>query len=95
MCHAPIVFRHTRNSQGEFIVKGRKVTGFTNSEEDAVGLTDVVPTLVEDMLKDRGGLYVKAEDWAPFVQVDGHLITGQNPASSEPAAAALLELLAE
>lgn len=95
VCHAPIVFKHTKTAAGDYIVKGRKVTGFTNSEEEAVGLTDIVPTLVEDMLIDRGGDYAKTEDWAPFVQVDGRLITGQNPASSEPAAEALLEQLSK
>ena len=69
------------------------VTGFTNTEEDAVGLTDVVPFLVEDMLKANGGNYHKGADWASFVVTDGKLVTGQNPASSEEAAHKLLELL--
>ena len=93
VCHAPIVLRDAKTKDGEFIVKGRAVTGFTNSEEDAVGLTDVVPHLVEDTLIERGGKYAKTSDFAPFVQIDGVLITGQNPASSEPAARALLEAL--
>ena len=74
-------------------MSGRKVTGFTNSEEDGVGLTDVVPFLVEDMLKDNGGEYVRGDDWASFVVTDGKLVTGQNPASSEEAAKELLALL--
>jgi putative intracellular protease/amidase len=74
-------------------VKGKNVTGFTNTEEDAAGLSKVVPFLVEDMLKERGGQFTKAADWQPHVVVDGLLITGQNPASSEPAAKALLATL--
>lgn len=93
VCHAPIVLADAKNEAGEYIVSGRKVTGFTNGEEDAVGLTDIVPLLVEDTLIERGGHYNKIEDFAPFVQIDGQLVTGQNPASSEPAAVALLELL--
>ena len=90
VCHAPAVFRHTR-VHGQPLVKGKKVTGFTNSEEAAVGLTDVVPFLVEDMLKDSGGQYSKLDDWQPYAVTDGNLITGQNPASSEAAAKALLK----
>ncbi|CAL1691600.1 Protein/nucleic acid deglycase HchA [Brevundimonas subvibrioides] len=93
VCHAPGVLRHVKGPNGEYLVKGRKVAGFTNGEEDAVGLTDVVPFLVEDMLKANGGLYEKGADFAPFVLTDGKLITGQNPASSEEAAKALLGLL--
>ncbi|MFW8637570.1 type 1 glutamine amidotransferase domain-containing protein [Cribrihabitans pelagius] len=93
VCHAPGVFRHVTDSNGEPLVKGRRVAGFTNSEEEAVGLTDVVPFLVEDMLKEKGGNYEKGEDWAPYVAVDGKLVTGQNPASSEAAAKELLALL--
>jgi putative intracellular protease/amidase len=91
VCHAPGALRHTVDPEGRPLVEGKKVTGFTNSEEDAVGLTDVVPFLVEDMLKANGGSYSKVADWAPYVVVDGLLITGQNPASSGPAAARLLE----
>ena len=76
-------------------MKGKRVTGFANSEEEAVHLTDVVPFLVEDELKRLGGLYEKAPDWQSFVMVDGRLITGQNPASSTAAAHALLSVLAE
>lgn len=94
VCHAPGVLRHTRASNGEALVHGKNVTGFTNTEEDAAGLSKVVPFLVEDMLKENGGLYSKAADWQAHVVVDGLLITGQNPASSEPAAKALLASLA-
>ena len=93
VCHAPGVLRHVKSSDGQPLVKGMKVTGFTNSEEDAVGLSKVVPFLVEDMLKENGGIYSKGADWAPYVLTDGILITGQNPASSEEAAQALLKLL--
>ncbi|KGJ21675.1 type 1 glutamine amidotransferase domain-containing protein [Paracoccus sanguinis] len=94
VCHAPAVFRHTQGPDGKPLVSGRRVTGFTNTEEDGVGLTDVVPFLVEDMLKANGGDYEKGADWASFVLTDGKLVTGQNPASSEDAAKALLKLLA-
>lgn len=93
VCHAPAALRHVKGPDGEFLVKGRKVTGFTNSEEEGVGLTDVVPFLVEDMLKANGGLYSKGADWGEHVLTDGKLVTGQNPASSEGAAKALLALL--
>jgi putative intracellular protease/amidase len=93
VCHAPGVLRHVKQASGEPLVAGRRVTGFTNSEEAAVGLTEVVPFLVEDMLKARGGQFFRGADWAPHVETDGLLVTGQNPASSEPAAAALLTLL--
>ncbi len=93
VCHAPGVLRHAKAPDGQPLVKGRKVTGFTNSEEEGVQLTKVVPFLVEDMLKANGGEYAKGADWAPFVLTDGMLVTGQNPASSEGAAEALLQLL--
>jgi len=93
VCHAPGVLRHAKAPGGEPLVKGRKVTGFTNTEEEGVQLTKIVPFLVEDMLKANGGAYAKGADWAPFVLTDGLLVTGQNPASSEPAAKALLQLL--
>lgn len=93
VCHAPAVLRHPKGEDGKPVVAGRQVTGFTNSEEKASGLTDVVPFLVEDMLKEQGGRYSKAGDWQPHVVSDGLLITGQNPASSAPAAKALLDLL--
>ncbi|MCE8421484.1 type 1 glutamine amidotransferase domain-containing protein, partial [Rhodovulum sulfidophilum] len=79
VCHAPGVFRHPKGPDGKPLVSGRTVTGFTNSEEDGVGLTDVVPFLVEDMLKSNGGQYRKGEDWASFVVIDGKLVTDQNP----------------
>ena len=93
VCHAPGVLRHVKGRGGKPLVSGRKVSGFTNSEEEAVGLTDVVPFLVEDMLKENGGLYEKGADWGVHVVTDGKLVTGQNPASSEEAAKALLKLL--
>ncbi|MCW8806775.1 MAG: type 1 glutamine amidotransferase domain-containing protein [Rhodanobacter sp.] len=93
VCHAPAVLRHPKSADGSSVVKGKSVTGFTNTEEEAVGLTDVVPFLVEDMLKKNGGGYSKGADWQPHVVTDGLLITGQNPASSEPAAKALLKML--
>lgn len=93
VCHAPGVFRHVKGNDGEPLVKSRRVTGFTNGEEEGVGLTDVVPFLVEDMLKDNGADYRKGDDWASYVEVDGKLVTGQNPASSEAAAKELLALL--
>jgi putative intracellular protease/amidase len=95
VCHAPGIFKHTKNTDGTPLVKGKKVTGFTNSEEDAVQLTDVVPFLVEDMLKAAGGMYSKSDDWTPYAIEDGLLITGQNPASSERVAELLLKKLAE
>jgi putative intracellular protease/amidase len=94
VCHAPGVLRHVKAADGSALVKGKKVTGFTNTEEDAVGLTKVVPFLVEDMLKANGGEYSKGADWQSYVVTDGKLVTGQNPASSEAGAEALLKLLA-
>ena len=94
VCHAPGVLRHVKAADGSPLVKGKKVTGFTNTEEEAVGLTHIVPFLVEDMLKQNGGEYSKLGDWQPYAITDGLLITGQNPASSEAAAEALLKLLA-
>lgn len=94
VCHAPGVLRHARAADGKPLVQGRNVTGFTNTEEEAVGLTAVVPFLVEDELKRNGGLFSKVADWQPYVVADGLLITGQNPASSAPAARALIEKLA-
>jgi putative intracellular protease/amidase len=95
VCHGPGVLHRATEHDGTPLVRGRKVTGFTNSEEAAVGLTDVVPFLVEDELTRLGGLYSKAGDWQPYVVRDGLLVTGQNPASSGPAADALLALAAE
>jgi len=92
VCHAPGVL-HRVKFQGQPIVKGKRVTGFTNDEEEAVHLTRVVPFLVEDELKRLGGRYEKAANWASFAITDGRLITGQNPASSKAGAQALLKLL--
>lgn len=93
VCHAPGVLRHVKSADGKPLVQNKSVTGFTNTEEEAVGLTQVVPFLVEDMLKQLGGNYSKLDDWASHVVTDGLLITGQNPASSEAAATALLKML--
>ncbi|KPX47286.1 ThiJ/PfpI family protein [Pseudomonas syringae pv. helianthi] len=93
VCHAPGVLRHVKAPDGQPLVKGRRVTGFTNSEEEAVGLTDVVPFLVEDELKALGGDYSKGDDWSVYVLTDGKLVTGQNPASSAQAAKDVLTLL--
>ena len=93
VCHSPGVFRRVMY-QGAPLVKGKRVTGFANSEEEAVGLTHVVPFLVEDELKRLGGLYEQVPSWQPLAIVDGRLVTGQNPASSTAAAKELLKLLA-
>ena len=90
VCHAPGVLRHVRAANGDPFVRGRRVTGFTNGEEAAVELTDVVPFLIEDEFIAQGADYAKGPDWAPFVVIDGQLITGQNPASSEAVARALV-----
>jgi putative intracellular protease/amidase len=91
VCHAPGVLRHARQPDGRPLVEGKNVTGFTNTEEAAVELTEVVPFLVEDELKAKGGHFSRGEDWAPHVVADGLLITGQNPASSAPVARLLLK----
>lgn len=94
VCHAPTVFLNAEAPGGVPLVQGLEVTGFSNAEEEAVGLADAVPFLLEDELKGRGGDYSKAnEDFAPHVVVDGNLVTGQNPASSERAANAVLKAL--
>jgi putative intracellular protease/amidase len=93
VCHAPGVLRHAKGTDGQPLVKGKRVTGFTNSEEEAVQLTKVVPFLVEDELKAKGGIFSKGPDWASYVLTDGLLLTGQNPASSEATAEALLAKL--
>jgi putative intracellular protease/amidase len=93
VCHAPGVLRHVKAADGQPLVKGKRVTGFTNTEEEAVQLTKVVPFLVEDMLKEKGGIYSKGDDWASYTVADGLLLTGQNPASSEATAKALLATL--
>lgn len=93
VCHAPGVLKSVNGPDGKPLVNGRKVTGFTNSEEEAVGLTDVVPFLVENVLTANGGDYSKGPDWGSYVLTDGKLVTGQNPGSSHAAAEALLKLL--
>jgi putative intracellular protease/amidase len=93
VCHSPGVLRHV-TYRGAPLVKGKRVTGFTNGEEEAVRLTDVVPFLVEDELKRLGATFEKLANWQPFSIVDGRLITGQNPASSTFAAQNVLKLLA-
>ena len=90
VCHAPAVFRHAKSPDGSALVEGKSVTGFSNSEEDAVELTDIVPFLLEDELQILGANYSKGTDWYPYIVTDGNLVTGQNPASSEPAARAVL-----
>ena len=91
VCHAPAVFRHTEAPDGSPLVEGKSVTGFSNSEEAAVELTEVVPFLLEDELQLIGANYSKSSDWHPYVVTDGNLVTGQNPASSEAVAQALLK----
>ena len=93
VCHAPAVLLKAKDANGDPLVMGKNVTGFSNSEEAAVGLTDVVPYLLEDELAARGGLYQKVEDWHPLAVVDGLIITGQNPGSSTAVAEALLKTL--
>ena len=93
VCHAPGVFRHAKSPNGTPLVQGKSVTGFSNSEEKAVGLTDVVPFLLEDELQKNGGNYSKSADWQSYSVRDGNLITGQNPASSEAAAKSVLTVL--
>ena len=95
VCHAPGVFKNVFIKPDQNIVGGREVTGFTNSEEEAVQLTKVVPFLLEDMLKENNARYSRGDDWAPHIVVDGKLITGQNPASSEGAAKAVVQTLQE
>ncbi len=93
VCHAPGVLRDVKGLDGKPLVAGKSVTGFSNTEEDAVQLTEIVPFLVEDMLKANGGVYSKVADWQPYVVTDGLLITGQNPGSSAATAAELLKVL--
>lgn len=92
VCHGPAALRHAQGPDGQPLVKGKSVTGFSNAEETAVGLTQVVPFLVEDMLRAAGSHYSKVANWQPHVVIDGTLVTGQNPASSEAVAEALLKL---
>ncbi|MFD1096150.1 type 1 glutamine amidotransferase domain-containing protein [Salegentibacter chungangensis] len=93
VCHAPAALKNVKKENGEPLVKGKKVTGFTNTEEEAVQLKDVVPFLVEDMLRENEAIYSKAGDWEAYALVDGNLITGQNPASSGLVANKLFEML--
>ncbi len=93
VCHGPAALVKAKTPEGKSILEGREVTGFSNSEEAAVGLTEIVPILIEDTVAQLGGKYVKGDDWASFVAVDGQLITGQNPASGEATAKALLKNL--
>lgn len=93
VCHAPAVLLNVKDEDGNFLVKGKNVTGFSNTEEEAVQLTDVVPFLLEDSLKMKGANYSKKEDWSSYAIVDGLLITGQNPQSSEEVAEKLIEIL--
>ncbi|NMP28372.1 type 1 glutamine amidotransferase domain-containing protein [Rahnella sp. SAP-1] len=95
VCHAPGVLRHVKTPAGKPLVEGKKVTGFTNTEEEAVGLTEIVPFLVEDELIAKGGIYSKGADWSSYVVSDGLLITGQNPMSSTATAEQLIKQLAE
>lgn len=94
VCHAPGVLRHVKTTAGRPLVEGKKVTGFANSEEEAVGLTEIVPFLVEDELKALGGIYSRGPDWGSYVLQDGLLITGQNPGSSPATARALMDAMA-
>ncbi|MDF3035294.1 MAG: ThiJ/PfpI protein [Paucimonas sp.] len=91
VCHGLAALRHAKRYDGRPLVEGKRVTGFSNSEEEAAQLTSIVPFLVEDSLKQKGGIYSKAPDWQSHVEVDSQLITGQNPASSEDAARAFLQ----
>ncbi len=93
VCHAPAALVNAKAPDGDYLVNGKRVTGFTNGEETAVGLTDVVPFLVEDRLKERGAHYSKGDDFTSHTVVDGRLVTGQNPPSSADAARKLLEVL--
>jgi putative intracellular protease/amidase len=93
VCHAPGVLRHVKTSDGRPLVEGKRVTGFANTEEEAVGLTAIVPFLVEDELKEKGGIYSRGPDWSSYVVEDGLLITGQNPGSSPATARALINAL--
>ena len=95
VCHGPAALTRAVDEKGASILKGKKVTGFTNTEEEAVGLTKIVPFLLEEKMKAIGGTFERGPDWASHVVVDGHLVTGQNPASSEDAAKKLIGLLAK
>jgi len=91
VCHAPVALKNVKTPDGEWLIKGKRVTAFANTEEETAQLTHVVPFLLEDMLKERGSIFEKGEDWKPFVTRDGLLITGQNPASSVLAVDTILD----
>lgn len=93
VCHGPAALANVKLSDGSYLVNGSEVTGFTNSEEDAAGLSSVMPFLLETRLREHGGKFEKADDWAPYVVIgkEGRLITGQNPASATPIGKAILE----
>jgi putative intracellular protease/amidase len=91
VCHAPVALKEVKTPEGEYLIKGKRVAAFTNTEEEAAQLTKVVPFLLEDMLIERGANFQKGEDWKPFVTREDHLITGQNPASSVLAVDTLLD----
>ena len=93
VCHAPGVLLHVKNSEGKPLVQSRRVTGFSNREESLTQLTEVVPFMVQDILNRSGGLYSKSDNWTSHIEVDGNLVTGQNPASSQAAAEAIIKLL--
>jgi len=93
VCHGPAVFQHTKDSDGKPLVAGKNVTAYSNSEEEAIDFTEIVPFSVEDMLKENGGVYSKGPDWHPYALEDGLLVTGQNPASSELVAELLFKKL--
>ncbi|MEM7510324.1 MAG: type 1 glutamine amidotransferase domain-containing protein [Bacteroidota bacterium] len=93
VCHAPAIFKNTKDAAGNPLIQGKKVTAYSNSEEEAVQFTDIVPFSVEDMLKENGGIYSKGEDWSAYALEDGLLVTGQNPASAELVADLLLKKL--
>ncbi len=93
VCHGPGVLLHVKDSEGNPLVRGRRVTGFSNREESLTQLTEVVPFMIQDMLNTSGGLYSKSDNWISHIEVDGNLVTGQNPASSRAAAEAIIELL--
>jgi putative intracellular protease/amidase len=93
VCHGPCGIVNTKLSDGKYLVEGKKVTGFSNAEEEAVQLTEVMPFLLESKLKERGAIYSAAPNWAPHVVVDNRLATGQNPASATPLAEAMVKML--
>ncbi len=95
ICHAPSALKYVKGENGNLLVKGKRVAGFSNSEEEAVKLTKVIPFLVEDMLTENGGIYEKGPDWSSFVVKEGNLITGQNPQSSKEAAELLYKMILE